>query len=103
MTAAQLIPTPDTLLVPWGWFQILLTATFFLHLLVMNILLGCSLITFFRHAAGKSTTISKTISEKLPFTVAFTINFGVAPSSSSRFSTATSCMPAQYSWPSTGF
>lgn len=79
MDAAQLIPTPDILPVPWGWFQVLLTVTFFLHLVVMNILLGCSLITFFRHAAGKNTHINRTISKKLPFTVAFAINFGVAP------------------------
>ncbi len=79
MDAAQLIPTPDILQVPWGWFQVLLTVTFFLHLVVMNILLGCSIITFFRHATGKSTGINKAISKKLPLTVAFAINFGVAP------------------------
>lgn len=79
MNAAQLIPTPDVLQVPWGWFQILLTVTFFLHLVVMNILLGCSLITFFRHVSGKNSSVNKTIAGKLPLTVAFTINFGVAP------------------------
>ena len=79
MDAAHLIPTPDVLQVPWGWFQVLLTVTFFLHLVVMNILLGCSIITFFRHAAGKTTEINKAIAKKLPLTVAFTINFGVAP------------------------
>lgn len=79
MDATQLIPTPDILQVPWGWFQVLLTITFFLHLVVMNILLGCSIITFFRHASGKNTHINKAIAKKLPFTVAFAINFGVAP------------------------
>jgi hypothetical protein len=79
MDAAQLIPTPDIIQVPWGWFQVLLTVTFFFHLVVMNILLGCSIITFFRHAAGKTTGANKAIAKKLPFTVAFTINFGVAP------------------------
>ena len=79
MNAAQLIPTPDVLQVPWGWFQLLLTVTFFLHLLVMNILLGCSLITFFRHAAGKSNGVNRVIAKKLPLAMAFTINFGVAP------------------------
>ncbi len=79
MTAAQLIPTPDILQVHWGWFQVLLTVTFFLHLLVMNILLGCSIITFFRHATGKTTDLNRTIAGKLPVTVAFAINFGVAP------------------------
>jgi hypothetical protein len=79
MDAAQLIPTPDILQVPWGWFQVLLTVTFFLHLVVMNILLGCSIITFSRHVTGKSTHVNKAIAKKLPFTVAFAINFGVAP------------------------
>ncbi len=79
MTAAQLIPTPDTLQVHWGWFQLLLTVTFYLHLLVMNILLGCSVITFFRHVAGKNSDVNKVIARKLPLTVAFAINFGVAP------------------------
>lgn len=79
MTVAQLIPTPDPLQVPWGWFQILMTVTFFLHLVVMNLLLGGSLITFFHHAAGRTTDTNRFIASKLPFTVAFTINFGVAP------------------------
>ncbi len=79
MDPAQLIPAPDVLQVPWGWFQVLLTITFFLHLVVMNILLGCSIITFLRHASGKSTDLNKNISRKLPLTVAFTVNFGVAP------------------------
>ncbi len=79
MDAAQLIPTPDVLQVPWGWFQVLLTVTFFLHLVVMNILLGCAIIAFFRHVAGKPTDINKAISKKLPVTVAFAVNFGVAP------------------------
>ena len=79
MDAASLIPTPDVLQVPWGWFQVLLTVAFFLHLLVMNILLGCSIITFFRHLSGNITDVNKQISHKLPLTMAFTINFGVAP------------------------
>ena len=79
MTTAELIPTPDILQVPWGWFQVLLTVTFFFHLLVMNILLGCSIITFVRHASGKTSDLNRTIARKLPVTVAFVINFGVAP------------------------
>ncbi len=79
MDAARLIPTPDVLQIPWGWFQVLLTVTFFFHLVVMNILLGCSIITFFRHAFGRTTGVNKEISKKLPTTVAFTINFGVPP------------------------
>lgn len=79
MDAAQLIPTPDVLQVPWGWFQVLLTVTFFAHVVVMNILLGCSIITFFRHVVGKNSDVNRAISKKLPLTVAFAVNFGVAP------------------------
>ena len=79
MTEAQLIPTPDTLQVSWGWFQVLLTVTFYLHLLVMNVLLGCSIITFIRHVRGQNSDVNRVIADKLPLTVAFAINFGVAP------------------------
>lgn len=79
MDPAQLIPTPDILQVPWGWFQVLLTVTFFAHVVVMNILLGCAIITFCGHVAGKNSDLNKTIAAKLPVTVAFTVNFGVAP------------------------
>ncbi len=64
---------------PGAGFSYLLTVPLFLYLLVMNILLGCSIITFCRHAAGRSTDLNKEIAGKLPVTVAFTINFGVAP------------------------
>lgn len=77
MTAALLISTSDTLQVSWGWFQVFLTLIFFLHLLVMNIFLGCSLICFFRHVAGRSSDINRIIAGKLPITGTFTINFGV--------------------------
>ena len=79
MSAGQLIPTPDILQVPWGWFQIFLTITFYLHLVVMNILLGCAIIAFCRQVAGTGGDLNRTISKKLPLTVAFAINFGVAP------------------------
>lgn len=79
MDPAQLIATPDILQVPWGWFQVLLTATFFAHLVVMNILLGCSIISFCDHVAGKESDLNRTIAAKLPIFMAFTINFGVAP------------------------
>ena len=39
-----MIPVPDAIPVNWWWFEILLTATFFIHLLLMNSLLGSSLI-----------------------------------------------------------
>ena len=80
MIPADLIPSPDPLQVPWGWFQLLLSTTFLLHLLVMNIMLGWAIIAFYNHAFKQTIpSENRLISQKLPFTIAFTINFGVAP------------------------
>ncbi|MDO9041062.1 MAG: hypothetical protein Q7U64_01800 [Desulfocapsaceae bacterium] len=80
MIPAQLVPTPDLLQVPWGWFQLLLSTTFLLHLLVMNIMLGWAIIAFCNHAFKQTIPAeNQLISQKLPFTIAFTVNFGVAP------------------------
>jgi len=77
MDPVSLIPTPDTIPVPWGWFQLLLSLTFYLHVLAMNIMLGTALIAFF-HSLKKNhpgdTDIVRDISSQLPFTMAFAIN-----------------------------
>jgi hypothetical protein len=73
---SDLIPTPDTLPVHWLWFQILLTFTFVLHLLLMNLVLGGSLLAlgdlFSRKQAGAE-------SRHIPVLIALTINLGVPP------------------------
>jgi len=81
MNPAPLIPTPDPLQVPWGWFQFLLILTFFLHILVMNIMIGCGLIAFVKQLANpdQNCELCRDISNKLTYAVAFTVNFGVAP------------------------
>jgi hypothetical protein len=80
MNPALLIPTPDPLQIPWSWFQPLLSTTFLLHLLVMNTMLGWAIIAFCNHAFKPSRPAeNQLISQKLPFTIAFTINFGIAP------------------------
>lgn len=80
MIPAHLIPAPDPLQVPWGWFQILLSATFLLHLLAMNIMLGWAIIAGINHAFKESIPAeNQLISRKLPFAIAFAVNFGVAP------------------------
>jgi len=80
MIPAHLIPTPDTLQVPWGWFQLLLSTTFLLHILAMNIMIGWAIITFCNHAFKEGIPDeNQLISQKLPFTIAFTVNFGIAP------------------------
>ncbi|MFB6342390.1 hypothetical protein ACE1ET_11720 [Saccharicrinis sp. FJH62] len=72
----DVIPTPDTLPVHWVWFQILLTFTFVLHLLLMNLVLGGSLLAIGDLVRGKS--IDKE-SQHIPTLIALTINLGVPP------------------------
>jgi len=81
MDPITLIPTPDSLQVPWGWFQLLLVITLFLHIILMNVMLGSGIIALFNHFSGsrESDSLTREISRKLPFAIAFTVNFGVAP------------------------
>lgn len=81
MNPVELIPKPDAIPVHWGWFQVLLIVTFILHLLFMNTMLGSGIIALIREFGSRkeSKGINKDISLKLPYTVAFTVNMGVAP------------------------
>lgn len=81
MDPAALVPQPEPIPVPYGWFQALLILTFVLHLLVMNTMLGSSIIALIKEFGSGETPprINRDISEKLPTTIAFTVNFGVAP------------------------
>lgn len=81
MDPSQLIPAADPIPVAWGWFQVLLLVTFVLHLLFMNTMLGTGIIALVSHLrrAGQGPSIPQEISKKLPYTIAFTVNMGVAP------------------------
>ena len=81
MDPAVLLPAPDTIPVPWGWFQALLLLSFLIHILLMNVMLGSAFIALVSHfSRGSGTTpCSESTSRILPFIIAFTVNFGVAP------------------------
>lgn len=81
MDPAALISTPDAIPVHWGWFQLLLSPTFFLHILLMNVMFGTAFIALVSHVRGGSASspCTEAISRTLPFTIAFTVNLGVAP------------------------
>jgi hypothetical protein len=81
MPPTVIMPLPDPIPLPWGWFQLLLLATFFLHLLVMNAMLGSGLIAFFRTLKSNQATdsVGYALAGKLPFTIAFAVNLGVPP------------------------
>ena len=75
------IPRPDIIPVAWGWFQFLLLLTFPLHLLAMNAMLGGLALGVYQHFRGGATALrlAHRIAVLLPLTIAFAVNFGVAP------------------------
>lgn len=83
MEPSVLIPTPDPIPVPWGWFKFFLLSTFMAHILFMNVMVGTGIIAFFSHLKKDSQKhlepLERDISKKLTFIIAFTVNFGVAP------------------------
>lgn len=72
----SIIPTADTIPVHWLWFQVLLIVTFFIHMILMNFLLGGSLLTVWDLLRGK---LEKNATGSIPTLVALTVNFGVPP------------------------
>ncbi len=81
MNINDLIPLADTIPVHWGWLEFFLILTFTLHLILMNLMLGSGIFCCF-HGSGRkkySHVMVKETSKKLPFSIAFTVNFGVAP------------------------
>src|SRR5210317_594231 len=81
MEAVSLIPSPDALQVHWFWLHLLLTLTTFLHFIAMNIMLGSAFIAFASPfwRSGSIMDLNGHISKTLPYSIAFTINLGVAP------------------------
>jgi hypothetical protein len=76
MDASGLVPLPDPIPVPWGWFKVLLILTFVLHLILMNLMLGGGLLAFFRLLRGGNPSRE---AHSLPTLIALTINLGVPP------------------------
>ncbi len=79
MDFRTLIPSPDVLQVHWAWFQGLLNVTFVLHLILMNLMLGGVLLCFVNQLRGSTSRLDRFVIGKIPFTIAFAVNFGVAP------------------------
>jgi hypothetical protein len=70
------IPSADTIPVHWLWFEVLLIFTFFIHMILMNFMLGGSLLTVWDMITGK---LEKKASGSIPTLIALTVNFGVPP------------------------
>jgi hypothetical protein len=74
-----LIPTPDNLLVPPGYFQFFLFLLFPIHLLFMNFMVGAAAVSFYAHIKKEeiSRRLAHELARLLPILVAFAVNFGV--------------------------
>ncbi len=72
----SIIPSVDAIPVHWLWFELLLILTFFIHMVLMNFLLGGTLLSVWDLLLGKPV---KKASGALPTLVALTVNFGVPP------------------------
>lgn len=71
-----IIPAADSLPVNWWWFQILLIVTFLLHVILMNFILGGSILAVFD--SFRKNKLSDEF-KSLPVLIALTINLGVPP------------------------
>ncbi len=72
----SIIPSADAIPVHWLWFEVLLIFTFFIHMILMNFILGGSLLTVWDLLRGK---LERKASGSIPTLIALTVNFGVPP------------------------
>jgi len=83
MDAQALIPMPDTIPAPWGVFEFLDIFTLVIHLLLMNIVVGGCIITFFSRLKASDQPLIESLPgsfvNKIPSVLALAITFGVAP------------------------
>ena len=81
MDPVSLVPAPDIIPVHWFWLHLLLTVTTFLHFVAMNVMLGTSFIAFSSPfwRGNDVMPLNAHIAKTLPYSIAFTINLGVAP------------------------
>ncbi len=83
MDPATLIPTAEVLPAPWWILEFLGMLTLTLHLLLVNVVLGGSLILLFSSLTGSAKSappgLPDVLAKKIPGTLAIAVTFGVAP------------------------
>jgi hypothetical protein len=73
------IPSPEPIPAAWWLFEALLVATFTLHILLVNVVLGGGAIAFVESLRERRVPWARPFSAKLPTVLALAVNFGVAP------------------------
>lgn len=76
MDPSTLVPVPDPITAPWWVFEALGLVTFTVHLLLMNVVLGASLLGAWRVLRRQGLGTDR---GAIPTVLALAINFGVAP------------------------
>lgn len=84
MDATALVPTPDTIPASWGVFEFLDIFTLIIHFLLINIVVGGTLLLFYQHFIRRTTPDDTTwfgppFVKKIPSLIALGVTFGVAP------------------------
>ena len=83
MDGFSLIPTPDTLPAPWWIFEALDLITFVVHILLVNLVVGGSLLVLYARVRGRdpggTDSLAGAVFKKIPVAIALGVNFGVAP------------------------
>jgi len=81
MSPVELVPAAEPILVPWGWFHGFLFLVFAIHLLLMNIMVGGSIMALVtglkRGSHDERLPFQQDLSVKLPVVIALAVNFGV--------------------------
>ena len=81
MDPTSLLPVPDVLPAPWPIFEVLELLLFTIHILLINILLGSTVVFLFSRKGDQldSTSFRDKVAGKLPTIFAFAVTIGVAP------------------------
>jgi hypothetical protein len=83
MDINSLIPTPEAIPAPPWVFIVLEQLLFLLHIVVINAVLGGTLLILFRRLTGKESPeqagLHQPVAVKLPVLIALGINFGIPP------------------------
>ena len=81
MNPLHLVPLAEPIPAQWGWFKLFLILGFTVHILLVNILIGGSLISLFA-VLGKEKSLmpmSDDLNRKLTVIFALAVNFGILP------------------------
>ncbi|MEZ4528001.1 MAG: hypothetical protein R2941_18980 [Desulfobacterales bacterium] len=81
MNPLHLVPLAEPVPAEWGWFKLFLILGFAVHILLVNIVIGVSVISLFASFGRKKTLapVRRDLDQKLTVVFALAVNFGVLP------------------------